>query len=400
MKRKIAITLIAAGLALGMMTSATAQTSEQETEVTVTVDEQAIVDVRPSSLDYTEGGDFPETGNSALAPGESRSISDKGFEHIDISNIGSVDIDQVTAEADMPNATPFAGSATPHNTGNLVTLSTATAESNDYTGDVQLAQNSNGLSENPHYLTRVEYAEDNPPEYIQVEQDGDVAGSSTFETDVGRFRVGDLEYFFVAYYQDGMTGSTSDYELRIGQAPHTSTTLGTTDFTNSGSNYINYTGTDVNDVTGDLSGVYGRIENQQFVVFDPDEGSNSDNYTGQNLLATDGTADYTSGDFTGDYVREYNLFTNFDSGDSDNHIQRTRFNTQVYDATTDGTKSGDRATEDTSGAQTPLVRSGGDPLSPGQNVPINIGVQLPQGIDSDNINSGIVRFVVTQDAAP
>jgi hypothetical protein len=365
------------------------------------VDEQAIVDVRPSSLDYTGGGDFPTSDNSALAPGESRTISDEGFEHVDISNIGSVNIEEVTAEADMPNATPFAGSDTPHNTGNLITMSTETANSDDYTGTVGVASDS--TSQNPHYLTRVEYVEENPPEYIQTQDPSTVSGISATNVDVGRFRVGDLEYFFVAYYNDGMIDTGSDYELRIGRAPHTSTVLGTTDFTSSGTNFIDYTSTDVSagDTGSSLDGYYGKIENQEFVVFDPDEGSNSDNYTGQNLLANDGTSDYTSTNFTGDYVRSYNLFTHFDSGDDNNHIQRTRFNTQVYDATTDGSADGDRASVDSSAAQRALLSgTGSDALNPGQNVPINIGVQLPQGIDASDINSGIVRFVVTADETP
>lgn len=388
MKKKLTITLLAITIAVGMTAIASADEGEEDTSVTVDVDEVAQVDVRPSELDFT---------NPLLEPGQDRQESDGGFEHVEISNIGSVDIQEVTAEATMPTEAPFAVSSEDHNTGNFVTLSTETAETEDY--DVELASGS--ISENTHYLNRVEYAEDNAPEYIstELEEMGD-ASFTPNNVDVGRFRAGGLEYFYAAYYNDDMTDG-SEAVLRIGNAPHTTTELGTVDFTNDGDAYTEYEQSDIGETPGnELDGFYGQITEHNFVVFDPDEGENSEDYDGEELVE-DGNAieddESPRGELDEDFEREYNLYTHFEDGSDEGHIQRTRFNTQVFDATDDGSDP-DRSNEESSGAQTPLIDgSGDDALNPGQNVPINFGVQLPLGTDAEDITQGTVSFVVTAD---
>lgn len=395
-KKQVLAGFLAVVLTLGFaVTTVSAQDDEETTDVNVDIDEVAQVDVRPSALDYTD---------PALSPGDNREESDGDFEHVEIANIGSVDIEEVTAEATMPTDVPFGEPGDNHDTGNFVTLSTETADQEGYS--VGLADGSE--STEPHLLNRVEYAEGNPPEYISFEEDEDIEfndAGDTFEpseTKIGRLRAGSLEYFYVAYVNTDATDN--EFNLRIGNAPHTSTQLGSVDFTNDADadEYTEYLGEDdVGDTPGDeLDGYYGQITSQDLVVFDPEEGSNRDDYEGESLIE-DGTAipegDEPRDSLDEDYVREYNLYAHFEDSAGEGHIQRTRFNTQVFQATDDSSDP-DRSDETTTGAQTPLVDgTGDDALNPGQNVPINFGVEVPLGTDASDIDSGIVTFVVTQD---
>lgn len=384
-------------LSFGLLTTATALDSEETTDVEVTVDEVAQVDVRPSNLDYTD---------TALETGELREESDEGFEHVEIENIGTVDIEEVTAESTVPSEQPFGGTSAEHNTGNFVTMSVETAEAGD-NGDYDVTMADGSTSETPHFLNRVEFAEDNEPQYISVETEEEVPGAAdetTFDpsdVEVGRIRVGDVEYFFVAYYS-GSAGATDDeFNLRIGRAPHTSTQLGTVDFTNSNEDgYVEYLGgEDVTEASGELAGKYGRVDGQEFLGWDTDAVSDSD-YEGEDILDGDGNVidsgeEHNLFSATDPYEREYNLYAAFDEGAYQSHIVRTRFNAQVFDVD----NPDDKGTVTSTSAQTPLITGGSDDLNPGQNVPINFGVEIPLGVESDaGINTGTVTFVVTQDA--
>jgi len=377
MKKELTIAFLAVGLTIGMASMATAQQS-QDTDVDVEISGVTQLDVRPSSLAYTSSGD-----EGALEPGDARTTSDLGFEHIEVENIGSERIGNIYAQGTMHTDQPFGtdtddDSSLVHNTGNFVTVSLETAQSYDFAGLSDV--------ETKHHLNRVEYVEDNPPTYIQTEEsefeytDGGFDDIASVE--VGRFRVGGAEYFFVIYelQNDGTY-------MAIGNAPHTSTVLGTTDFTNDGEAYS----IEELEDDGSASGL-SIINSQDFVSFDTE----SSNYTGQELIdggdeqfdgATvgDGDDEIDASDIDAEF-RTYNLYS-FE----DRYVVRTKFN--IEQSSPDGSEW----TESTSGTggQEYILDADNiaETLQPGQNFPIDFGVQVPLGVDQEGIEEGTVTVI-------
>lgn len=385
MKKELTIAILAVGLTIGMASLATAETLEQETEVDVEISGVTQLDVRPSSLSYTDTED-----TDALSPGDARTVSDLGFEHIEVENIGSERIGNIYAQATMHDQQPFgtdtdADGNLVHNTGNFVTMSLETANRASYDFGGELSD-----VDNMHYLNRVEYVEDNAPTYIQVE-DGDFdygeGQDAVDEADVGRVRVGGAEYFFVVYTLD----SDGTY-MAIGNAPHTSTVLGTTDFTSDGDGYsveeLDSSDTSVSDLS--------KISSQRFVTFDTE----SEDYVGQDLIADgdalidpeddsettgEGDDEISASDITAE-VRNYNLYYD----EEDNFLVRSKFNVLQSAPDEDWT-----ADEDASGGQEYILEADSisESLQPGDNFPINFGVQVPQGVDQNAIEEGTVTVI-------
>jgi len=377
--KKLASTIAAAFLvsilAVGLTATGAAEEESEDATVDVEIDGVTQVDVRPTELSYTEG-----ESDEGVAPGETVDRDDNDFEHIEVENIGSERVGTVWAEATIHNEDPFGtfseGEEDPqHNTGNFVTLGLETAQSYDL----------DALSDvdEMHYVNRVEYFEENPPTYVQtiepndgneLEVDGDQVTSEVQEVDVGRFRVGDAEYFFVIYDEE---------HLLLGDVPHTDTVLGTTDF-RSGED-MNYT---LEEDFGSETGVTGvdRIESQDLVSFNAD----SEDWDGQRLLEGGNEnfedLDIDEGDIDAE-VREYNLY--IEPGD-EGYILRTRFNVEQdtpEDGTTDLFPSEGQeyifdAEDDDEAA-----------LQPGQNFPIDVGIQVPMGVDQEGINPGTVTIL-------
>ena len=359
MKKELAVAFLALGMILSIGSAAADKT--QDSTVDVNVSKVTQLDVRPSTLSYG-------TGDSAdLEPGNDLEVSDNGYGALEISNIGSEEIAEVTAEATMPSNQSFGregissvGTGEQHDTGNFVTVSTETAD------DAQYNIPTGALAEIPNmtYLNRAEFVEESPPTYIQTNDASDSIDPDSFTTEepeVGRFRVGGAEYFFV-YYSSG----SGDWTLRIGETPHTSTQLGTVDFTNEGTDYVSYTDGDT-DVTSVSEGGF-RVDGHEFVSFD--EGDSS--FTGQSLLDGD-TANATAvSAVAGTEVRNYNLFLNFAEEElSEHHIVRTSVNTNVNNPVSDNDYG---AT--TSGAQVPIFSTGTEDEQGGerQSFTIDIGV--------------------------
>ena len=354
--------------------------------------------MRPSQLSYND-----------VAPGELEQVSSngQGFEHVTVENIGSERISTITAEATMPEGNPFGnrlesdGTFTQtHDTGNFIQLGLSTANT--------LADSSSGLATStlatstntedsysgfgPHYVNRVEFFEENPPEYINP-------ASTENSFHIGRFREGDVEYFFQVNYNPSASDPSVN-KIIIGGAPHTATQLGTTDFTSDGADKdelvtINSVSTD-----GTQSDAYDYVDNAiRLVSFNTSEAS----YDGSALiqsgstgsLASEATSSATG--LAGSKVTEYGVFVapeEIDNGANPNdpaHIYRTRYGQGISSPTGNTT-----ATSTTSG-QVPLFDSGTEEnqLQPGQNFPINIGVELPQGVDAQAIEEGSVSFFAT-----
>jgi hypothetical protein len=376
MKKELTVAVLALGMVLSIG-SAAAQT--QTSDVNVTVSSVTKLDVRPSTLSYGT--------SSTLEPGDSMTSSASGYEHIEIANIGSTEIADITAAATMPSNQTFGATGLntgeQFDTGNFVTVSTDTAQQSQY----DLADGALVNLSNMHYINRVEYAEQTPPTYIETEDTANqVANNDVSSVQVGRFRVGGAEYFWAFYGDSGTNGDTG--VLRIGSSPHTSTVLGTTDLSNSGSDYVTYVG---GDNMSEISSSTSQVTSQPLVSFDTSSGTG--NYSGQSLLADDGTAasQSTLDEVAGTNVRNYNLYADLASSqDTEDFILRTTVNTKPDDPA--DTSSDVSGTEVSDGAQTPIFAASIDSnkLQPGQSFPVDIGVQLPLGVAEDRITEGTV----------
>jgi len=399
---------------------ATAQDNkEQKTDVSVTVDSQTQLDVRPSFLSY-----------SSVAPGEMKETSDneQGFSTIVAENIGSQRIKKITAESTMPRTNPFGdvltGSSTSdyeqtHDTGNFIQLGVQSANDlTSVTDEVASQVNSNDAYNGypPHYVNRVEFFEENYPDYIEVDSTG------TFGEDflVGRIREGDVEYFIEVKLDD--TSDPVVSEVRIGSAPHTSTQLGTTDFRSS-SNGGTETGevividsSTISDDSGNSN--YDVLDNAlRLVSFNTEAESTS--YSGESLLqagtsgslATEVASGVTLGDYDNAKVTEYSLFihpqnntVSVDGSDVEEvpHMFRTRFGEDI-DSPSEQKTTGTFSTIGTVASGQEPIFSGSnteDQLQPGQNFPIDVGIELPQGVDQAAITEGSVTLFATTGSAP
>jgi len=391
MKKELTIGLLTVALTVGLASMASAQEDieDQETDVDVTVDTVTQLDVRPSSLSYED-----------VAPGSEARSSQNGFEHVDIENIGSTRIREIYAQATMATDQPFGATedSVVYDTGNFIQLSLETAESQGVSGLADSVEQASGLDEYvPHYVNRVEYFEENPPEYITVDED---AGGDEAEQVIGRFREGDVEYFF-QLSQDGAGDGTEneEMELRIGRAPHTSTQLGTVDFEDG-----DFVAFDENDDFGQSTGAGDEYmilnERIRLVSFDTDD----EDYTGDNLLNDDKTISSEVENLDNSRVTEYDLFIHPQDGDTDNedsaHILRTSYNTEPV-SPAELNESGEGSTLDPTevgSAQQYILdaSSAENQLQPGQNFPVNIGVELPQGVDQNAIKNGAVTFFASE----
>ena len=388
MRKELTLGALALALAVGLVGTATAQDS-QDSDVTVDVAQDIAIDVRPSLLQYTASG----TGD-ALAPGEKRRVSDNDYEHIELENIGSETLDNIYVEATTAVNNSFGNqSANDHNTGNFVTLSTETVDAGSY--DVVV----NSLTDH-HYVNRVEFFEDNPPTYIQTEpSDGEVTVDSVTisnpESRVGRFRVGGAEYFFVLYSDDFDSGS--DYVVRIGRNPHTPNQIGTTDFREASTGNVYES-----DISSTNPGGNAYFDGSvDLVAF------NESNYDGGALIDSSGQAAPVEGSTAGNIsdqntvddveVREYGFY--YDVGNE--YVLRTAAN--VAPESTDGGSSWDLTDESTKSGINYIVNAGNtesDALVPGQNFPLDIGVEVPLGVDKDRISQGTITIRASEWTAP
>jgi hypothetical protein len=388
MRKELTVGALALALAVGLVGTATAQDS-QDSDVTVDIAQDIAIDVRPSLLQYTASG----TGD-ALAPGEKRRVSDNDYEHIELENIGSETLDNIYVEATTAVNNSFGNqSANDHNTGNFVTLSTETVDAGSY--DVVV----NSLTDH-HYVNRVEFFEDNPPTYIQTEpSDGEVTVDSVTisnpESRVGRFRVGGAEYFFVLYSDDFDSGS--DYVVRIGRNPHTPNQIGTTDFREASTGNVYES-----DISSTNPGGNAYFDGSvDLVAF------NESNYDGGALIDSSGQAAPVEGSTAGNIsdqntvddveVREYGFY--YDVGNE--YVLRTAAN--VAPESTDGGSSWDLTDESTKSGINYIVNAGNtesDALVPGQNFPLDIGVEVPLGVDKDRISQGTITIRASEWTAP
>ncbi len=393
MKKELTIGLLTVALTVGLASMASAEDIEdQETDVNVTVDTVTQLDVRPSSLSYED-----------VAPGSEARSSQNGFEHVDIENIGSTRIREITAQATMPLDQPFGadldsdGDTVLYDTGNFIQLSLDTAQDTDASPQITgaVSQDGDPTSDDdeqqvPHYVNRVEFFEENPPEYITVDED------VSENHEIGRFREGDVEYFFQLSHDGAGDTQDSDMNLRVGRAPHTSTQLGTVDFEDG--DFVEFDGDSDFEPSGGATDNYMILESSslELVAFDTE---NSDYGADTNLLNEDGEAEFDTEELEDHSVRDYDLYIHPEDDDDEPHILRTRFNTQpVSPSELDDGTGNELDPLETENAQDWIfdASSADNQLQPGQNFPVNIGVELPQGVDQNAIENGAVTFFASE----
>jgi len=318
----------------------------EDSDVNVSVGEVTELDVKPDELVYS--GD----------PGEFNTTDASGFEAIELANIGSEEINQISARATMPDENPFgSGDSDAYNTGNFIKMWTDSAANVSFASDLDVSDSSNDIS--PHYLNRVEYREEDVPSYIQTLEDSegvvdedDVSElGSNGAADVGRFRAGDVEYFYVLYHEDSgsNTCSGSDSELWVGTDGHTSTELGTFDFTDDSAEDV-----EAYDIAD--GGAFGVVDTTVEV---------------------------------GD--EEYTVHTYCDEDNrNDGHTIRTRFNVEVTSPVTD-VGDQDENTQD-NGPSRYILDSDSAALQPGASFPLDVGIEIPFGVAEGEIDQGTMTI--------
>ena len=181
--------LLIAALTVMITGLSTAETSDanRTTGVNVTVASTVAVDLHPQNLTYP-----------GMSVGSMTNTSSRGFTAVDVENVGSENIDTIWVNSTIPKSDPFAtGNPSAYNSGNFFMIKPNNA-SEKLLGD----------SKEFHYVNRMEYAtynDDNIPSYIEAPDNADypttdgtsITGtSSASDVAVGRFRIGEAEYFY------------------------------------------------------------------------------------------------------------------------------------------------------------------------------------------------------------
>ena len=344
----ITAALLVAVLAVGLAATGAAEPDE-ESDVDVTVSSETALDVRPSSLAYSDA-----------EVGELESTSDEGFAAVELENIGSESLDQIFAQSTMPSESPFGqGDENNYNTGNMLTVSTEQAGELDDNDELPANVETSGTDRQFHFLNRVEFEEDPAPSYIQT-TDPEVIDGDHDSVDVGRFRTGEEEYFYAIYYDEsnGCVATVDDEsQLFVGTEAHTPTELGTFDFT----------------LEEEDSGADAASEEVEEYELVQSEGSGDFGTTSSSVALGDD---------------EYSVFTYCDDDDeTDDHTIRTRFNVDVESPVT-----GDNLGEGDAGANR-FILDDSDALEPGASFPLDIGVQIPLGTSEGDLDTGTMTII-------
>lgn len=318
------------------------QNATESATVDVTVQSDVAVDVHPTNLAYTDA-----------TVGSQDNKSDSGYASVDVYNTGSLYIDRIWLNTSTPSSDPFGtGSANSYNAGNFFMVKPNNA-----------SELLNGDSTNYHYVNRVEFThnlsqDSEVPSYLDTTPIQSVNyGANDKGVYTGRFRVGSKDYMFVI--ASGTSGtSTCDSTsgspvLRVANTPQTDTQVGTTDFSDSGTDYTQY------NITSQV-GTYGIADD-----------------------VPAGQAGVVLGN------REYDVLTKCQVNNAE--AIRTRYNVEAGDAS-------DLATN---GARTQFLLSGdtaSTQLEPGSTVTFDTAVQVPRGVAAGSVTQGDITVVISADS--
>lgn len=371
-------------LALGMAGMTTAQTDYDEDDmdssnITISIASEIAIDVHPQSLDFT---------GTSVGTQVTSSDSPESYTAIDLENTGSEYIDRIWANATQTTVADaqFGRSANDEqdfDAGNMFQL-----KPNNASGKLL------GDSDNYNFVNRRDYATYNDsliPSYINAPESGTYftstggTSSNPNEVAVGRFRMGDQEYFY-AIPTDGQCeggGSTTYNTMFVAKEPHNSTTTAPIDFT-----------------TGNG---FDYISNRDYYWYNMTSVSGSNNYGAVTEEDDPGTSGLTLSSPTTGETRTYAALTHCDTDGSssaeasqdDPHVIRTRYNTEAGSATNLAEQSDVAAAEYLLNSPS----SASDQLAPSQAVTFDVAIEVPRGVPEGTVDFGQLRLVVTADTS-
>jgi len=181
------------------LTSVSAQDTQNDLEVNVTIATETIIDIQPKEFQWGASG-------VGINPGTQAGPSDEQnneYGRLQLENLGSVNITQVWFNTTTPSERPFGtGSSSNYNSGNFITLD----------------RNSTSTDKNS-FVSRAEYGLDQPT-------DQDIIYLNTPSGwDNGRFRNTSNEYFWTV---DDTGTDLAGAVFRIGIEHHNETQTGST----------------------------------------------------------------------------------------------------------------------------------------------------------------------------
>lgn len=375
MKKQLFTAFVLVAFAAGMMGTASAEPDDgqRNSTVNVTVASQTAIDVHPQALKY----ESINPGNVAGSSSESNK-----FGKVELENVGSTDIEAVWVNSTQTTSQdPFFGSSDPSafDSGNMLQVRPTRT-----TGPLQ------GDTSNYNFVNRREYGAFNNslnPEYINAPDAGNYYVDNSGSTDaqasdvaVGRFRVGDQEYFWALPVGsnaacDG-SGTNTFNSLFVAKKPHNASTTIPVDFTSD------------EDPDNDGDDGYAAINGRDYRIHN---------------LTTTGAGDYgITGEGTGVTLddpsdgesRKYDILAECDT-DNDGtqedtdaaHTIRTRYNVEA---------GGNSDIASNAGAATQYLMNGGsNQLDPGQSVKLDVRVMVPRGVPQGVISEGVLHVVVS-----
>lgn len=383
MKKQLFTAFVLVAFAVGMVGSASAATDDgqRNSTVNVTVASETAIDVHPQSLKYT-----------SINPGDKATSSDeqRAFGSVELENVGSTDIERVWVNATQTTSQdPQFGSSNSQDfdSGNMLMLKPG-PNSDILSGDTS----------NYNFVNRRDYGAFNDslnPEYINAPDTGDYyvdtngnTPATASDVAVGRFRVGDQEYFWAIPVGgngacDG-SGTNTFNTLLVAKKPHNSTDTIPVDFT-----------TDSSGPDGGDTG-YNTISGRDYEIYNI-TGSGA-NYGVTDTGTTTGTTGVPLSDPSDGSTREYDVLTRCDTdgtsgaqGTDAPHTIRTRYNVEAgsfSDLASYSTDSGAPRSQY-------LLDGNSNTLVPGDSVKLDVQVLVPRGVPQGVISEGVLHVVVS-----
>lgn len=366
------VAVITVGLAMNV--GAVSENDTESSDVNVTIASTVAVDLHPEQLTYPQA-----------TVGSQVTSTDRSFTSVDIENVGSEYIDQIWVETTQPGSEPF-GTGLPGNydAGNFFQI-----KPNNASGKLK------GDSDAYHFVNRIEYATYNDslvPSYINAPSSGTyestTGSASANDVAVGRFRVGDEEYFFAIPVSGGSgscDGTGGHNTLLVAKQPHTETSTTPIDFT---------------DGTG-----YPGIEGKDYIKYNITELTD----TGEGFGLTDsGPADYGANGVTirrnfgtaQEVNRTYDALVKCDTNGESGlqltdvpRVIRTRYNVEEGGASD--------LTDDSNGPMTFLMSTitPSEMLLPGEAVTLDTAIEVPRGVSQGQMTEGTFTVYVTADTS-
>lgn len=199
---KVLLTLVISALVFGGLAGAATDSNPVSTDVTVNA--KTIVDITPTSVQFS--GD----------PGTTSTI----WDNFTIENVGSTDILQIWANVTQPGTDPFGtGVSSNYDAGNMIGLRNTTGSGSIYVID------------------RKEFNSTVPP-YVTMP-----AGCTDMNAS-GRIRLDNEEFFFCAEKGGGGAGYANG-TIYISQSPHNETNLGDVDLSDNVGTVLSKTDSDL-----------------------------------------------------------------------------------------------------------------------------------------------------------